>query len=72
MASLFSRIRDGLAKTAQQIRERLSVVESTPTSGAASRPLVAGEQGGGLRHHDPLHQLPRFLARSSRAEIDRL
>jgi len=43
MASLFSRIRDGLAKTAQQIRERLSAVESSPTSGAGPAPLLAGQ-----------------------------
>ena len=44
MASLFSRIRDGLSKTAQQIRERLGAadeaVEATSSSAPAGAPVA--------------------------------
>jgi fused signal recognition particle receptor len=45
MASLFSRVRDGLAKTAQQIRERLSAadVETVPSAAAAAGRRVGVE-----------------------------
>jgi fused signal recognition particle receptor len=43
MASLFSRIKAGLAKTAQQIRERMSTAESAAaTTTTATAPPVAG------------------------------
>src|SRR5690606_34307717 len=44
VASLFSRIREGLAKTAQQIRERLGAAdeEVAPASSGASAQPVAG------------------------------
>lgn len=41
MASLFSRFRDGLAKTAQQIRERLGVDETRPASSPGARATAA-------------------------------
>ena len=45
MASLFSRIREGLSKTAQQIRERLGAEEAAPaTSPTAAGAPVAGRQ----------------------------
>ena len=43
MASFFSRIRDGLAKTAQQIRERLS--EPEPAAATPAPPKAAAPQG---------------------------
>jgi fused signal recognition particle receptor len=43
MASLFSRIKAGLAKTAQQIRERMSTAESTAATTTATAPPVAGK-----------------------------
>src|SRR5262245_1375543 len=36
MASILSRLREGLAKTAQQIRERLGVVEEQPAVQAST------------------------------------
>jgi fused signal recognition particle receptor len=42
MASLFSRIKAGLAKTAQQIRERMSTAESSSATTTATVPPVAG------------------------------
>ncbi len=42
MASLFSRIKAGLAKTAQQIRERMSAAESSAATTTATAPPVAG------------------------------
>jgi fused signal recognition particle receptor len=44
VASLFSRIRDGLAKTAQQIRDRLGAVDEAPAAAPATPagPPVAG------------------------------
>jgi fused signal recognition particle receptor len=43
--SLFARLREGLAKTANQIRERLGVSEaqSVATAGAPPRPVAAGQ-----------------------------
>jgi fused signal recognition particle receptor len=43
MASLFSRIKAGLAKTAQQIRERMSTAESSSATTTATAPPVAGK-----------------------------
>lgn len=42
MASLFSRIKAGLAKTATQIRERMAGAETAPAGTAVAAPPVAG------------------------------
>jgi fused signal recognition particle receptor len=46
MASLFSRLKAGLAKTAQQIRERMSTAESPSATTTATAPPVAGRPLG--------------------------
>ena len=43
MPSFLSRIRDGLAKTAQQIRERLAVADAAPAAGTKTGAPVAGQ-----------------------------
>jgi fused signal recognition particle receptor len=44
MASLFSRIKDGLARTAQQIRERLGPIDDAPETASAT-PAAASPAG---------------------------
>jgi fused signal recognition particle receptor len=47
MASLFSRIKDGLARTAQQIRERLGPIDDVPeTASVTTAPASAGARTG--------------------------